>query len=177
MSRTFFSLVTLCKFQEKLKVSLLLLLLLLLLTHLLTYLLRGAESFKRSTQEIPRILWNPTVHYRIHNRPPPVPILSQLYPVHNHTYHFLKFLLNIILSSKSASPKLSLSLRFPPPNSEYASPNPIRATYPAHLIILDFITRKILDEQQSSLSSSLCNFLHSPVHKVNQSKCNIYCTA
>ena len=34
---------------------------------------------------------------------------------------------------------------------------------PAHLILLDFITRTILGEQYRSLSSSLCNFLHSPV--------------
>ena len=40
-------------------------------------------------------------------------------------------------------------------------PSPIRATCPAHLILLDFITRKILDEQYRSLSSSLCSFLHS----------------
>jgi len=41
--------------------------------------------------------------------------------------------------------------------------SPIHATCPAHLIIIDFITRTILGEQYRSLSSSLCNFLHSPV--------------
>jgi hypothetical protein len=44
----------------------------------------------------------------------------------------------------------------------HTSPS-ILATCQAHLILRDFITRKILDEEYRSLSSSLSNFLHSPV--------------
>jgi hypothetical protein len=94
-----------------------------------------------ASQEIPRVLLNPKVHYRIHNRSPPVSILSQPNPVHNPTSHYLK------IPPTPGSPQWSLSLRFPHQNPIHASILPIRATCPAHLILRDFITRKVVGEE------------------------------
>ena len=56
------------------------------LTYLLTYSMVQSPSWEANwfaaSQEIPRISWNPKVHYRTHKRPPPIPILGQPNPVH-----------------------------------------------------------------------------------------------
>jgi hypothetical protein len=51
-----------------------------------------ANPFSAS-HEIPRILWNPEVHYHIYKCPPPVPILGQVVAVHTPTPHFLRSIL------------------------------------------------------------------------------------
>ena len=86
-------------------------------TYLLTHSMMQSPSWETNwfaaSQEIPRILWNPKVHYRTHKCPPPVPILCQPNPVPIPTSHLLEIHPHIIHPSTPRSIQWSLSLRFP----------------------------------------------------------------
>jgi hypothetical protein len=62
------------------------------------------ETTSRSaTQEVPNILWNLKVHYRVRKNPPRIPTLSQADAVHITPFYFSKMHLNIILPPKFRS--------------------------------------------------------------------------
>ena len=100
-----------------------------LLTYLLTHSIQHSPSWEANrfstSQGIPRILWNPKVHYHIHKCPPPVSIPNQINLVHTPTSHFLKIHLNVIFPSKPGSSEWSLSFRLP-------HHKPVYASLPAH---------------------------------------------
>jgi hypothetical protein len=128
-------------------------------TPSLIYSMRQNPSWEANrflaSQEIPRILWNQKVHYRVYRNPPSTLILSQINPV--HVIHPTSSWSILILSSH-LRPSLPSDL-FPQVSPVCTSTLPHSTTCPVHLILLDLIIQIIFGEEYW-LSSSLC-FLHS----------------
>ena len=122
--------------------------------YLLTHSMEQSPSWEANrfsaSQEIRRILWDPKVHYRIHKCSLPVPILSQHDPI--LTPHPTSWVSILILSSHLRMGLLSCLFPSGFATKTLYTPliSPIRATYPAHLFLLDFITRAVLSEEYRS---------------------------
>jgi hypothetical protein len=76
-------------------------------------LLLENHTVRSASQEIPRILWNQNVYYRVHKSPPPVAIPCQMNQIHIPKPYFPKTHFNIILSSTPRSCEWSLPCRLP----------------------------------------------------------------
>ena len=132
-----------------------------LLTPQSRVLLWEANRFSAS-QEIPRISWNWKVNYRIYKCPPPVPILSQINPVHA-PYPISS--ISILILYSHLSPGLPSS-PFPSGFLTKTMHTPLFSPYVLRACqshSSDLITRIIAGEEYRSFSSLLCSFLHSPV--------------
>ena len=103
----------------------------------------------------------PEGYYCIFNGPLPVPILSQINPVHAPPIPVPEDPFNFILPSLPGSSNWALSLvSQSKPCIHLSSPPLILHAHP--FILLDLITQIILGEEDKSLSS-LYSCLHSPV--------------
>ena len=97
---------------------------------ILTYSMEQSPSWEANcfaaSQEIPRTLWNPKVHHRIHKCPPSVPILSQLQspppPTSRRSILILSSHLRLVL------PNGLIPSGFPTRTLYTPLPSPIRAT-------------------------------------------------
>ena len=92
------------------------------------------------------------------------PSLSWASPIQSIYPHSISWRSTLILSThlRPGLPSGLFPSSFPTKTLYTPFSSPIRATCPAHLILLDFVTRTILGEVYKSFSSSLCNLLHSP---------------
>jgi hypothetical protein len=103
-----------------------------------------------ATQELPSILWNPEIHYRVHKSPPLV--LSWARSIESIPSHPIALRSILILSThlRLGLPSGLLPSGFPT-NILYAFRfSPVRATCPAHLILLDLIILIMLGSWRQS---------------------------
>jgi hypothetical protein len=109
---------------------------------------------RSSSQEIPLLLRNPKIHYRIHKSLSQVHIQNQINPIHTLQTYFHKIDFSIILPSTPRSSEWSLPFRFSNQNITRSNHLPMRATCPAHFILLNLIILIIFGEEYKLWSPS-----------------------
>jgi hypothetical protein len=124
-----------------------------------------------ATQELPSILWNPKVHYRVHKSRPLVPISSHINPVHANLRSIL--ILSTHLRLGLPSGLFWLSQQYPTCNP--LRPNSCYMPFPSHHPWLDHSNYVWQGVQVMKLLSLQCNLpsLHlSSVQLVSSAPCS-----
>ena len=113
-----------------------------------------------ASKEISRIVWNPKIHYHVHNSPPPIPILS--YTIMSKPFQPISWRFVLVSSH--------IYLWFPsgPLRSDFPTKNPIRisvipipAVCPAHLILLNLITQLLSSKAYEAVQHAASSILTS----------------
>ena len=119
------------------------------LTYLFAYCMAQCSYWEAdwfaASQEIPRILWNPNVHYRTHKPPPPVPILGQHNPAHIPASHLLEIHPNNIHQSRHCLPKCGF-------HTKQKTASVVHSYRPAHwslISVIEYLNLKIVLTKQT----------------------------
>jgi hypothetical protein len=99
-----------------------------------------------ATQELPSILWNLKVHYRVHKSPPLVPILSQINRIHTIPSYLSKIILI-----------LSIYIRLGLPSSLLPSGFPTNILY-AYCTFINTVKRNTLWQTRANLMNLMWRF-------------------
>jgi hypothetical protein len=118
-----------------------------------------------ATQEIHSI--NPKIHYHNHRSLPPIPVLSQMNPVHSSHPIFLWYILILSSHQHLGLPSGLFHSGFPPKTLYGLIFSPLHVTCPVALVPLDLIILIILGDKYKLWSSSLCCFLHDILVKIH----------
>ena len=97
------------------------------------------------TQNISHIFWNLKVHYHVQKKPPLVPVLKQINPVHTLPSYFFRTHSKYYPLMYTLAYQLISFLRISPSKPSMHLPCCHHVHIAPHFIALDFVRRKIYD--------------------------------
>jgi hypothetical protein len=121
-----------------------------------------------SSHEIPHLLWNQKVQYRVHICPPLLSILSHMHPVLTFPPYFAKVHSDVFVQSTLMTPYGLFPSVFRPKFCIFFSNFSMRAACPVHLILLGSTTLVISGEAYTLRETLLISLLQLPATSLSE---------